>query len=99
MFEQLILEVLSEGPKRTQEQYELARQRQPRDRTDTPCPHRERISNGDKEWMHELRRNQTSAQAPGADRIKERHLVCRLTRPQGEFRFSNFDFRVSTFGT
>jgi len=65
MFKQLILDALSEGPKRTQEQYELARQRQPRDCTDTPCPHGERVSNGDKELMHELRRNQHQLKREG----------------------------------
>jgi len=58
MFRQHILDRLSEGPKCAQELYELARQGQPRDCTDTRCPHRERVNNGDKEWMHELRRNQ-----------------------------------------
>ena len=48
-----------------QEQYELARQRQPRDCTDSPCPHRERVSEGDKEWMHELRRNQPQLKREG----------------------------------
>ncbi|MGD0010406.1 MAG: hypothetical protein ABSE93_17900 [Terriglobia bacterium] len=65
MFRQLILDALSEGSKGTQELYQLARQRQPRDCPDTPCPHRERVSNGDKEWMHELRRNQFQLKREG----------------------------------
>jgi hypothetical protein len=65
VFKQLILDVLSEGPKATGEQYELAQQRQPRDCTDAPCPHRERVSKGDKEWMHELRRNQFQLKRDG----------------------------------
>jgi hypothetical protein len=67
MFRQLILDALSEGSKGTQERYQLARQRQPRDCPDThtPCPHRERVSNGDKEWIHELRRNQFQLKRDG----------------------------------
>ena len=65
MFRQLIPDTFPEGPKCTQELYELARQRQPRDCTDTPCPYRERVSSGDKEWMHELRRNQFQLKREG----------------------------------
>ena len=65
MFKQLILDVLSEGPKATHEQYELAQQRQPRDCTDVPCLLRERVNKGDKEWMHELRRNQYQLKREG----------------------------------
>ena len=37
MFRQLILDVLSEGPKSTREQYAVAEKRQPRDCADTPA--------------------------------------------------------------
>ena len=80
MFRQLILDTLSEGLKGMQELDELARQRQPRDCTDTPCPHRERVSNGDKERMHELRRNEFQLKREG--RIALRNGIWHgVTRP------------------
>jgi hypothetical protein len=70
MFKQLILDVLSEGPKSTREQYAVAEKRQPRDCADTPCPHRESPSKRDQEWKHELRRNQFQLERDGRIALK-----------------------------
>jgi len=63
MFEQLILEALAESPKRTEELYKLAKQRQPADCKGPVCPHRQVPS--DMEWQHELRREQQTLKHKG----------------------------------
>lgn len=59
MFEQTILIACARpGGAKTDEQYELARRRQPNDCTLEACPHRDRIRPTDLEWQHQLRREQ-----------------------------------------
>jgi hypothetical protein len=53
MFERLIRQEL---PKTVKELYALARERQPHDCQGPPCPHRDKIRETDREWMHQLRR-------------------------------------------
>jgi len=53
MFEKLIRREL---PKTARELYEIAKKEQPRDCEGPPCTHRPRISETDREWMHQLRR-------------------------------------------
>ena len=64
MFRELVLDVLNEGPKKTQELYSLAEQRQPGDCSGRICTHRRAPS--DAEWHHELRREQQRLKQEGA---------------------------------
>jgi hypothetical protein len=63
MFEQLILDALANGPKRTEELYTLAKQNLPADCGGPICPHRNTPS--DMEWQHELRREQQTLKRKG----------------------------------
>jgi len=53
MFEKLIH---TELPKTVRQLYSLAQELQPQDCQGPPCPHREKVRSGDREWMHQLRR-------------------------------------------
>jgi hypothetical protein len=77
MFKRLIVDALSDGPKSTPEQYAIAKERQPRDCSHTPCPHREIPGKSDQERKHELRRNQFQLKREGriALRNGKWHLV------------------------
>ena len=71
MFKHLILDILSEGPKSTREQYAVAKKRQPRNCDDAPCPHRETPSESDQERKYELRRNQHQLKREGRTASKD----------------------------
>ena len=63
MFRQLVLDVLRNGPMKTEELYLLAQQNQPRDCSGRICTHRR--SPCDPEWHHELRREQQRLKRAG----------------------------------
>jgi hypothetical protein len=54
-FTNLIIETLTNSPKRVREIYQIAQERQPQDCTDVLCPHRKKSSKS-MEWQHEIQR-------------------------------------------
>lgn len=56
-FDCLIFEVLTQGPKKIKEIYQLALERQPQNCPDVPCVHRKnKTASKSREWQHELQR-------------------------------------------
>jgi hypothetical protein len=57
-FDCLIFEVLTQGPKKIKEIYQLALERQPQNCPDVPCVHRKnKTASKSREWQHDIQRH------------------------------------------